>query len=86
MMQQKLTALRLKPLNFLQGVSFPSPSPLRNTQHEEDRRHEERRNLLCRLPQSLHPLVAAVAHPRCGAGVRNAISQRLHQMHRTDTH
>lgn len=54
----------------LQGVPLPSPSALGDTQHEEDGGHEERRHLLCRVPQSLHPLAAAVAHPRSGARVR----------------
>lgn len=53
-----------------QGVSLPSPSALRDTQHEEDGSHEERRPLLRRVPQSLHPLAAAIAHPGSGPGVR----------------
>lgn len=63
--------LCLNELWSLQGVSFPSPSTLCNAQHEEDWGHEERRHLLRWVPQSLHPIAAAIAHPRSGAGVRN---------------
>lgn len=55
---------------FVQGVSFPPPPPLGDAQHEEDRGHEERRHLLRRVPQSLHPVAAAITHPGSGARVR----------------
>lgn len=55
---------------FKQGISFPAPPTLSNAQYEEDWGHEERRHFLCRVPQSLHPLAAAITHPRSGAGVR----------------
>lgn len=55
---------------FMQGVSVPSSPTLRNAQHEEDWGHEERRHLLCRVPQSLHPLIAAITHSCSGPGVR----------------
>lgn len=83
-----LTIVRLFDVSviFLQGVSLPPPSTLSNTQHEEDWCHEERRHLLCRVPQSLHPLAAAITHPRSGAGVRNTTRQPPHPHHPTHTH
>lgn len=53
-----------------QGVSLPPPPALRDPQHEEDRRHEERWHFLRRVPQSLHPVAAAITHPGSGPGVR----------------
>ncbi len=56
-------------LSFWQGVSFPAPAAFSDSQHEEDRSHEERRHLLCWVPQSVYPLAASVPHPGPGSRV-----------------